>query len=278
MAKRIASATIAFLSVALADPTGYAARSTPDSCNSELVRGERAVRAVRVQEGIPSGEFLRAVRAGVYDEPFQPSWHAPVGFEAYLIRDSGIETALDGRPRFHTSTGPHEILVLLHLKPDKAYLLRGSKDPLRGFNDLVHALGLKCGSNDAVLRLLWIFADIAGGYASQIVQSPHQARWAVEGYRLRQSGDAGLETAIAGWWSSNEKSLNQVRPPTVQQEGDVYRVLFYLARGGSVARQKLDVGKDCVVGASSIELITTELAPTNAMADGGSRPGHAQRD
>jgi hypothetical protein len=222
----------------------------------------KVIKAMRAQEGVVASEYLQAIRAGAYDEPFQPTWMARTGLRAYLLRYTGVETMQGERPVVHTSTGRQEVLALLDPAKSRTYLLRGSRDPVGGFNSLVHDLGLKCGSEEPVVALLWIFVDIVSGDGPNMVQTPYQARWAVEGYRLRRSGDTGLKGAIDQWWAANEESLRQLAPPKVTRSGAVTMASFYLARDGTVVRQELQVGNDCTVTAGPPIRITSSLLPS----------------
>jgi hypothetical protein len=251
--------SLVLLPVLVAEASGGVTRRQQDISTCESVHADRAVSAVRADGKLPAEEFLRAIRAGIYDEPFQATWHEPAGLEAYLVRDSGVETTGDGRTVFHSSSGFHEVLVYVLPKTNKVYLLRGSREPLSGFNELVQTLGFKCGSGDTALQLSWAYLDIASGSAEQVVQSGQEARWAVEGYRLRQSGEAGVSVAIADWWAANERKLAQIKPPSAAEGKDAYSVVFYLARAGGIVRQKLDIKKSCAVQAAELEVITTEL-------------------
>jgi hypothetical protein len=104
---------------------------------------------------------------------------------------------------------------------------------------LVKDLGIKVNGPEAAIRLFWIFADLAGGYAGQVVQEPRVAQWQVEGYRLRHSGGDGLDGARDAWLKENAASLRQVSPPIAGSALDGYEVVFFLVENGTVNRRRL---------------------------------------
>jgi len=231
----------AFVLLSLCAATGWAApestKNTPREEESDI--RELALSARRSLTTISASQYLRALRAEVYDEPFQPGWLAPKGMRAYLIIDSGVEGTAGGRPIVHTSTGQGEVLVLVDPTRRKAFALRGSPDPMRGFNALVRDLDIKINSPESAIRLFWIFADVASGYAERVVQESRAAQWQVEGYGFRQSGGDGLDEARDAWLKTNAASLRQISPPRADPVEGGYEVVFFVVDNGTVHRRRL---------------------------------------
>jgi len=225
-----------------------------------------ALSTARPLFGKAPGEYLRALRAAEYDEPFQTEWLHLRGLRAYVVIETGVEFPSSGRPVVHTSTGSASVLVLVDPVQRKGYSLRGLGDPTRAFNNLTHDLGVKIGTAETAEALFWIFADIAGGYRADIVLEPREAQWEVEGYWLRRSGGDGLDQARDRWLKRSSSALEQVSAPRATAVTDGFEVVFYQAGEGAVLRKRLRIGRDASVNVTESLPITSKI--TDAIPGG----------
>jgi hypothetical protein len=207
----------------------------------------------------PAGGFLQALRTEQFDEPFQPAWMARKQLSAFLVTDTGIEYSSAGRPIVHTSTGRRELLVLVDSASKKAYPLRGLGDCSNSFNGLTKDLHITVQSADQALDLFWIFADIGGGFLERVVLNWRAAQWQVEGYILRRTGGEGLDEVRDSWVKQNARSLQQVAAPRINSVKGGYELVFFVADGGSIHRQRVMI--DQLGGIRNLEdtLVTTSI-------------------
>jgi len=191
--------------------------------------------------------FAKVIRAGQYDEPFAPRFIGKERLIAHIVTDTGVDRRSSHASTFHVSGGSRTTLVFSDEACESLFLLRGSADPVLGFNRLASRVGVQVRTSDEALALFWAFAELVEGNADRISYSARQAQWQIEGFILRRQGFERIDSIVSTWLEQNAGFLSSIVPPTVSHEDSRFTVSYFNVESGLVAQHKLVLGNDPVV-------------------------------